>query len=408
MIKKLLAAAVCAAVLTSGAAEAAIGYDAQRHWAADVITTFSEYGVIETNEKERFRPDDYITRADAADIYVKFLGKIGAEGLVLEGGVQEDLPEVGSDDSRKENIGIAKKYGMLIADEDGIRPYTWLTREEFAHMLYIYTGRKYPDASAENWYPDIQDSFACTEIEKLCTLGIMSGDGDGNFYPGRYITRADFLCTLYTLADGWTKKQTQITLPKSNVIDVPYISQVWPVNAPVGCEATSLLMGLKGKGYAKDVDLRTFLDNMPKTESNPAKGFVGSPYVADRTKKTRTTIYPEALAEYGRQYGECESMSGSSPVMIQAELLAGNPVVAYETLWWEKPFYRWYNIEGEMQRLLSNNHALLLIGYDSETDYYYIADPYNLKDKTHEYKYWKSADIVNDIYNARRHAVVVR
>lgn len=42
---------------------------------------------------------------------------------------------------------------------------------------------------------------------------------------------------------------------------VPYISQLKPVYAPNGCEATSLLMGLKGKGYT-DLDLRTFLDRM--------------------------------------------------------------------------------------------------------------------------------------------------
>ena len=396
---------------TGASAYAAIPYDVQRHWAADVVSTFAGYGIIEADENDRFRPDDYITRADAGDLYVKFLHAIGADGLFepqTDGGAQIYIPDMGADDERYNNIAYTVANGMLIANETGVRPYNWLTREELAYMLYAYTSVKEPWRTAENWYPDVQDSFACIEIETLCTQGVMSGYGDGTFRPKDYVTRADFLCILYTLADGWEKQPAVVTLPKSNIIDVPYISQVWPVYAPVGCEPTSLLMALKGKGYAQDTDLKTFLDELPKTASNPAKGFVGSPYIPDPSKKTRTTIYPEPLAEYGRRYGDCEAMTGSSVNLIQAELLHGNPVVVYVTLWWEKPFYRWYNIEGVQQRLLSNNHALLLIGYDSETDYYYIADPYNLYNKTEEYKYWKPASLVNDLYNERRHAVVVR
>lgn len=40
-------------------------------------------------------------------------------------------------------------------------------------------------------------------------------------------------------------------LPDRRVIDTPYISQVTPVYAPVGCEPTSLLMGLKAKAMPR-------------------------------------------------------------------------------------------------------------------------------------------------------------
>ncbi|MBQ5803418.1 MAG: C39 family peptidase, partial [Bacteroidales bacterium] len=65
---------------------------------------------------------------------------------------------------------------------------------------------------------------------------------------------------------------------EENVIDAPYISQIDGIYAWVGCEPTAALAGLKAKGFAKDISLRYFLDNVPRTTSNPEKGFVGDPY----------------------------------------------------------------------------------------------------------------------------------
>ena len=61
------------------------------------------------------------------------------------------------------------------------------------------------------------------------------------------------------------------------VIDVPYVSQLYPTRAVVGCEPTALLMALKSKGLTNDVTLKDFWDAMPKTTTDPAKGFAGSP-----------------------------------------------------------------------------------------------------------------------------------
>ena len=413
MKKLALGAIVFAAMLSAAiAVQAAAPYDIQRYWAADAINTFIEYGVINYGENDRFRPEDDITRAEAAQIFMDFIRVMGADGLLgtdKTDSVYVELWDVPEDRQDYDAVCYCVRNDM-IRTVDGVRfkPDEFLTREDFAHMLNSYTSVKWPYWTAENWYIDVQGSYACLEIEKLCTAGVLSGYDDGTYRPYDWVSRTDFICALYSITEGWEKKPVEVTLPQSNIIDVPYISQVYPVYAPVGCEPTSLLMALKAKGYAADVDLRTFLDELPKTGSNPAKGFVGSPYVADKTKKTRTTIYPAPLAEYGRRYGDCEDFSDKSVNLIQAELLHGNPVVVYVTLWWEKPYYRWYNIEGEMQYLLSNNHALLLCGYDSVNNSYYVADPYNVNNRYSEYKYWQSGDLVNSLYYERCDAVVVR
>lgn len=192
---------------------------------------------------------------------------------------------------------------------------------------------------------------------------------------------------------------------------VPYISQLKPVYAPNGCEATSLLMGLKGKGYT-DLDLRTFLDRMPKTKSNPAKGYVGSPYGNEKSRFL--TIDPEPLAKYGQRYGNAVNIQGAPIEDIIKEIQNGNTVVIYVTLHWAPAYYKTLPIDGVPTRRIFNNHVLLLTGYDPVKKAFYIADPYNHESdgasRDKPFFYWKSQALVDKCYNYgnRRFAVAIR
>ncbi len=192
-----------------------------------------------------------------------------------------------------------------------------------------------------------------------------------------------------------------------SVIDVPYISQLYPHRAVVGCEPAALLMGLKYKGVATDVSLENFLAAMPKTSTDPAKGFAGSPYTP--SEKIRTTIYPKPLSDYANTYmdGITRDISGCELDTIKMELLNGNPVLIYATMWWNKPYYRQFNIEGEKQWLLRNNHAVLLTGYDSENQKFYVADPYNKSAPKKSYFYWINESKLKPIYDERKWAIAV-
>ena len=192
---------------------------------------------------------------------------------------------------------------------------------------------------------------------------------------------------------------------------VPYISQLKPVYAPNGCEATSLLMGLKGKVYT-DLDLRTFLDRMPKTKSNPAKGYVGSPYGNEKSRFL--TIDPEPLARYGQRYGNVVNIQGAPIEDIIKEIQNGNTVVIYVTLHWAPAYYKTLPIDGVPTRRIFNNHVLLLTGYDPVKKAFYIADPYNHEsdgaNRSKPFFYWKSQALVDKCYNYgnRRFAVAIR
>lgn len=192
---------------------------------------------------------------------------------------------------------------------------------------------------------------------------------------------------------------------------VPYVSQLKPVYAPNGCEATSLLMGLKGKGYT-NLGLRAFLDNMPKTSSNPAKGYVGSPYGNENHRFL--TIDPKPLAKYGQRYGNVVNIQGATIEDIIKEIQNGNTVVIYVTLHWAPAYYKTLPIDGVPTRRIFNNHVLLLTGYDPVKKAFYIADPYNHESdgasRDKPFFYWKSQALVDKCYNYgnRRFAVAIR
>lgn len=287
-----------------------------------------------------------------------------------------------------------------------------ITRAEIAGVLYRAGYQRLFSLPAIGTAPSFSDvsqtTFNGPAILELCARGILSGQSDGAFHPNDPLTRAE-LATICFKISGFTPITPPRTLPEQSIIPVPYFSQVYPYQAWVGCEPTCLYMALRYRGCALEVNLKQFLDRLPKDSCNPARGFVGSPYRSSTT--LRTTIYPPVLAAYGRTYGaKAEDFSGASISELQDEVLAGNPVVAYVTLWWAKPYYRSYMIDGASQSLIYNNHAVLVTGYDCTANRYYITDPYNVKaaDRKADYRYWIDASTFDPLYNVRQHAIVIR
>ncbi len=223
----------------------------------------------------------------------------------------------------------------------------------------------------------------------------------GTLYsPSQLLTRSELLQILYHTFE------TQ-TLPYAHKVELPitHISQMTPVVAPVGCEPVSMLMCLRYKGFAKDVSIRQYLDALPRHKNDPEIAFAGSPYTPNEA--LRTTIFPSPLAKYGQSYGaQVVDISGSDVEQLKTELYNGNPIVVYVTLFWQKPYYKKYNIAGEVRTYLRNNHALVLAGYDPINRKFLMVDPYNVKGM--KAKYWYDEDKFTTLYNARKHAVSIQ
>lgn len=397
-------------------------------WYAQPVRALCALGIFD--DAAVFRPEEPVTRAE----FVKILMTVKP---VAEGTASfQDVP---SSHWAAAYIGAAASAGWITGYPDGtFLPSKSLTRAEACAVINRMLGRTGDTALAKQimglgYFSDVSAThWAAVTVAEAAVAHTPASNSSGEGWSGVDLTKMSFPAGFHQV-DGqlyYVDRYGKLAVNKTvgaytaggtgaltqaarsyQMANVPYISQIDNIYAWVGCEAVATLMGLKAKGYAGDVTVKYFLDRLPRTTSNPEKGFVGSPYVPDTTKRTRTTIYPAKLAEYSNSYcrGEvpCADFRGASVTDLQRELLAGNCVVGYMTLWWATPSYRYYNIEGTTQRLVSNNHAVLVCGYDPDKGYF-ISDPYNYYNRGQVHQYWENAATFEKIWNERKVGMVIR
>lgn len=325
-------------------------------WFANDVRALCRLGLLD--DGTTFRPNDAITRAEIVDLIVR---------LAPETRATASFSDVPADYWAAKQIAIAASLGWVGGYEDGtFRPENGLTRAEACSIINRVTARSGDSAQAQKLmglglYTDITEKhWAAVTIAEASVAHEQTSSGSSETWSG--VNLADYTFTpgvhniagkLYSV-DRYGKLALNKTVgayqadangvltqtaSSYQVSYVPYISQIDGIYAWVGCEPVSALMGLKALGYAQDVHVTTYLNNLPFSASNPEWGFVGSPYVVNNS--LRTTIYPAALANYCNSYTNgasvCADFRGASVEELRQELLAGNMVVAYETLWWEQP-----------------------------------------------------------------------
>ena len=394
-------------------------------WYTQAVRDLAAWGLVDAGGT--FRPNGRMTRGDFTALLVRLHPE--AAGTARFSDVPPSHPAYDA-------IGAAAALGWVTGFPDGtFRPDQGLTRAEAVTMLNRAAGRTgdadqagklltlglFPDVGPGHWAGTaiLEAAVAHTPMGSETWVGLdyQSMTFTPGFHQWKkglfYADRNGRLAVSRTLGAYTARADGSLTWETLSYATpyVPYMSQIDNIYAWVGCEAVAALPGLQTKGFARNVTLRYFLDNLPRSRSDPEKGFVGSPYVPDRTKRTRTTIYPAKLAEYCNSFcgGQtpCADFRGASVTDLQRELLAGNLVVGYLTLWWNAPQYRAYNIEGRTQWLVSNNHAVLIYGYDPVKGYL-ISDPYNYYNRGQVYQYWENKATFEKIWNERKVGMVIR
>jgi uncharacterized protein YvpB len=371
-------------------------------WAAD-------RGLFQGDGMGNFNPEGGLTRAQTAAVINRLMGRAPGTPEQLAASWLRVFPDVPVGHWAYSHIMEATMAHTQESGPDGTEAWTTTARERnsLANGFYSFDGKLYyvyDGCFAYNGgYSGVTfDRNGCVSM----TPGFHNVDGT-IYYADRYgklLMNTGFGAYHADAAGAVTQTSAAYHIPS-----VPYLSQIDGINAWVGCEAAAALPGLWVKGFAQDVTLRYYLDNLPRSQSDPELGFVGSPYVPDRAK--RTTIYPAKLAEYSNSFCGgavvCTDFRGASVEELRRELLAGNCVVAYETLWWKRPSYGVYNIAGTSQRLVNNNHAVLVCGFDPEKGYF-ISDPYNYYNRGQVHQYWENAQTFDSIWNERKVGMLIR
>ncbi len=169
-------------------------------------------------------------------------------------------------------------------------------------------------------------------------------------------------------------------------LDVPYISQSG--RYPTGCESVSAVMLLHYLGYPLTVDdfIGVYLEKEAFEERDgkrfgphPEEAFCGSPYDEDSFGCYAPVVCRalDRVFAAGRKYRAADETNTPVPELLHRYIDRGMPVLFWACIDMREP------IQGPSWELkngggpftwVSNEHCMLLVGYDEEG--YYFNDPY--------------------------------
>lgn len=187
-------------------------------------------------------------------------------------------------------------------------------------------------------------------------------------------------------------------------IEVPYLDQSGAY--PTGCESVSAVMLLQYLGY--DISVDTFIEQYLEKEDfeeregvwygpDPRTHFCGSPYDEDSFGCYAPVICKALEQILGDAYEVSDRTGTEIDILIREYIDREMPVVFWACINMREPITgpQWKLKEtGETFTWISNEHCMLLVGYDEEG--YYFNDPY---DNNGVIRYPK--DVVKDRYKAQ-------
>ena len=151
---------------------------------------------------------------------------------------------------------------------------------------------------------------------------------------------------------------------------------------PTGCEATALTMLLQYHGVnvsKKDIanaiprEPLPYYKNGIRYGGNPNKGFIGNPY-----SNSSYGVFELPILDVINKFlpEQAENLTGKTLDELLTVVKNGRPVMIWATVDMQNVVYRqkWKFSTGETFTWPGKEHALLIVGYD--TDHIYLNDPY--------------------------------
>lgn len=177
-------------------------------------------------------------------------------------------------------------------------------------------------------------------------------------------------------------KETRVVLPVENIQQLPEL--------PAGCEVTSTAIVMNYEGIKVDkMVLATFLPKMEFPDKNgfwesPWNKFVGNPNLTYYGCYSPVIIetFNACLKKNEIENFEIVDISDSSMEELYAQIDDGHPVIVWATMFMKESYTgrsSWYLQDGTKFNWRSNEHCLVLIGYDTDKNTVILSDPYDSK-----------------------------
>lgn len=187
--------------------------DAQGHWAMDTILSVASKGLMIGASSTKFLPDNVLTRAEAAVVFVR---AFNLEEKPDEVALYKDV----AGHWAEKEIKIATQHGIVLGDgNNAFKPDDPVTRQEIAvildRVLESFGKQDNSDniedphndenpSNVQNPYNDIIPEnypWSYESIIKLTHCGIFTGRPDGGFHPTVAAKRAEMAVILERVLD---------------------------------------------------------------------------------------------------------------------------------------------------------------------------------------------------------------
>lgn len=170
-------------IALGGTALASNFSDTNQHWAASKIKNLSNSGIIRGYEDGSFKPNNTITREEAAVMLSRYLGG--------EGNVEEStFKDVSELEWSFDSISNLEARAVVSGYPDGtFRPKSNVTRAEFVTMICNMGEWKDIEIKGDTSFSDMESHWSKHYVKGMSDL--VNGYNDGTFRPDSYITRAE-------------------------------------------------------------------------------------------------------------------------------------------------------------------------------------------------------------------------
>lgn len=169
-----------------------------------------------------------------------------------------------------------------------------------------------------------------------------------------------------------TQKDTRVCLSAEYICQYPEL--------PTGCEVTALTMALRYKGFSvsKTKLAEDFLDKVDYP-GDFINNFVGSPF-----SQFGLGIYAPGICKTANRFLKANNtncraydISGTAFEKLYENIEEGNPVLIWTTYYLERPpaVNSTYEVDGQIYKWKSNEHCMLLLGFDMEKNTVIAANP---------------------------------
>mgnify|MGYP000025341656 CR=1 FL=1 len=158
-------------------------------------------------EDGTFKPDNDMTRAEAAAIFARLIAEI--KGETISG--KTTFSDISNGYWCATELGYVERYGIIAGYEDGtFRPDAPVTRAEFTAMTVryykLFNDVKYPANTTK--YTDLDGSYwAVKDISFATSEKWLNGYADGTFKGDSNITRAEVVTIVNRATDRTPDKE---------------------------------------------------------------------------------------------------------------------------------------------------------------------------------------------------------